>query len=105
MTFKQLKNKPLIKLMTNRYMVTLVFFIVWMTFFDENSWLTQLKFNKEIDKLEREKDYYKSQIEQDKALIEKLNDQEALETFAREKYHMKKEHEAVFIIAYDSLEK
>ncbi|WP_456376160.1 FtsB family cell division protein [Lutibacter sp.] len=105
MTFKQFKNKPTVKFITNRYVIILSFFIVWMFFFDENSLLNHLEFNKEINKLNNEEEYYKTQIKQDKDLIEKLKNKEELEKFAREKYHMKKENEEIYLIEYDTLVK
>ena len=105
MTFKQLKNKSIVKFITNRYVMILGIFIVWMGFFDENSWINHREFDKEINKLNVEKDYYKSQIDQDKDFINKHNDREELEKFAREKYNMKKENEEIYIIEYDTLPK
>ena len=103
MTFKQLKDKPTVKFITNRYVMIIAIFVVWMVFFDENSWVNQREFDKEINKLNVEKDYYKSQIDQDKDFINKHNDREKLEKFAREKYNMKKENEEIYIIEYDTL--
>lgn len=105
MTLKQLKNKPIIKIITNRYVLVLSIFVVWMVFFDENSLINHYDFNQEIEKLENEKDYYKSQIKQDKELINKLEDKEQLEKFAREEYNMKKENEEIYLIEYDTLTK
>lgn len=105
MTFKQFKNKPLVKFVTNRYVIILSIFIVWMVFFDENSFLNHREFNNEIDKLNNEKEYYKSQIKKDKELIDKLKSKEELEKFAREEYKMKKENEEIYIIEYDTLKK
>ena len=76
-----------------------------MVFFDENSLLNHREFNKEIDKLTNEKEYYKKEIKQDKELIDKLENSEELEKFAREEYKMKKENEEIYIIEYDTLKK
>ena len=105
MTFKQFKNKPTVKFITNRYVIIVSIFIVWMVFFDENSLLNHTEFNKEINNLNTEKEYYKTQIKQDKELINKLEDKEELEKFAREEYHMKKENEEIYLIEYDTLVK
>lgn len=103
MTLKQIKNKPVVKVITNRYVVILAIFVVWMVFFDENSWVNHREFDKEIDKLKSESDYYKSQIDSDKAFINKHNDREELEKFSREQYKMKKENEDIYIIEYDTI--
>lgn len=105
MTLKQLKNKPLFKILTNRYFIILSIFIVWMVFFDENSWLNHREFNKDIDKLKSEKKHYKSEIYKDSILVKKLEDKKELEKFAREKYHMKKDNEEIYLIEYDTLPK
>ena len=105
MTFKQFKNKPIVKFTTNRYVIILAVFIVWMLFFDENSMLNHREFNKEINKLKSEQDYLNNEIKQDKELIDKLKDKEELEKFAREEYHMKKENEEIYLIEYDTLDK
>lgn len=103
MTFKQLKNKRIYKLLINRYFIFLSIFVVWMLFFDENSLLSHREFNKEIDKLKTEKNYYKSEIYKDSILVKKLENKTELEKFAREKYHMKKENEEIYLIQYDTL--
>lgn len=105
MTFKQLKNNPLIKFITNKYVIVLAFFLVWMFFFDENSVITHYEFNKEIQKLKNEKNYYKTEIIKDKSIIDSLKKPEQLEKFAREKYYMKKQNEAIYIIKYDTVNK
>lgn len=105
MTLKQLKNKPIFKVLTNRYFIILSIFIVWMVFFDENSWLNHREFNEDIDKLKSEKEHYKSEIYKDSLLVKKLEDKKELEKFAREKYHMKKDNEEIYLIKYDTLPK
>ena len=84
-------------------LAVLLAFIIWMLFFDENSYLTHHELNKEIDKLETTTDYYKKEIEVDKKMIEDLNDPASLEKFARETYKMKKEKEEIFLIEFDTL--
>ena len=105
MTLKQLKNKPIIKIITNKYVVIFSIFIVWMFFFDENSFLNHREFDNEIEKLENEKEYYKSEIYIDSSLINKLENKKEIEKFAREEYKMKKENEEIYLIEYDTLAK
>ena len=105
MTFQKFRNKPIIKFLTNRYVIILLIFVVWMFFFDENSFLNHMEFNKEIKQLNNEKEYYEKNINEDKEMIEKLNEKEELEKFAREEYKMKKENEEIFLIEYDTLKK
>lgn len=79
--------------------------MVWMVFFDANSLLVHRELNSEIRDLENNRDYFQNEISKDKEFIEKLNDDEELEKFARETYYMKKENEEIFIIDADSLNK
>lgn len=105
MTFKQLKNKPLVKFITNRYVLIFVIFTIWMVFFDENSLLNHWELDAEIKKLNEEKEYYQTEINADKELIKNLQNNEDLEKYARETYKMKKENEEIFLIEYDTLKK
>ncbi|WP_439131870.1 FtsB family cell division protein [Polaribacter sp.] len=101
--FKDLKNNFIFKLITNVFVIILIPFIVWMLFFDENSYLVHRKFDKEIEDLESTISFYKSKIEKDKETIKKLEDSLELERFAREKYLMKKENEDIYIIEFDTI--
>ncbi|MBL4905537.1 MAG: septum formation initiator family protein [Flavobacteriaceae bacterium] len=105
MTFKKLKEQKLVRFFTNRYVLIFTAFIVWMVFFDENSYLIHREFNKEIEKLETANEFYKNKIKEDKKTIENLQDSLALEKFAREQYLMKKEKEDIYIIEFDTIKK
>lgn len=98
MTFlKQYILKPL----KNIFVLILVVFIVWMLFFDANSWLIHHELNTDIDALESEKEYYKKEIEKDNKAIKTLSTKEGLEKFAREEYYMKRDNEEIYIIEYE----
>lgn len=105
MNLKSIKNKPSFKIATNIYVLILTVFVVWMLFFDENSYLTHREFNKEIEELETWIDYHKKKIKTDKETIQKLQDSLKLERYAREKYLMKKENEDIYIIEFDTIKK
>ena len=103
MTFKQIKENKIIKFFTNKYVIILLFFITWMLFFDENSYINHRELNNEIDKLENANEYYNAEIEDDSKIIKNLKDPDSLEKYAREEYKMKKENEEIFIIEYDTI--
>ena len=105
MTFKQLKENKIVKITTNKYLVILTAFVVWMLFFDENSYLVHREFNKEINELEEAINFYKLKIKEDQLIIQDLQDSLQLEKFAREQYLMKKKNEDIFIIEFDTLKK
>lgn len=78
-------------------------FIVWMLFFDSNSWLVHRELNKKVYKLENQKDFYRDGIKKDKEELSKMKTDSGLEEYAREKLFMKKEDEEIFIIEFDSI--
>ncbi len=103
MTFKQIKDNKIVKIISNKYFLVLVIFAVWMLFFDENSFLNHRELDKEIDKLENSNEYYQKEIEADNKIISNLKNPDSLEKFAREEYKMKKKNEDIFIIEYDTI--
>jgi cell division protein FtsB len=83
----------------DKYVLSILVFFVWMTFFDRNDFISQYSYRQELKKLEVDKEYYQLQIEENKKSIHELmSDPANLEKFAREKYHMKKDNEDVFLI-------
>ncbi len=103
MTFKQFRQKKTIKFITNRYVLILIGFSIWMLFFDGNSYLIHKEFNSEINELETAIEFYKKRIKEDKKTIKTLQDSLQLERFAREKYLMKKENEDIYLIEFDTI--
>ncbi len=87
---------------TNLILLTLVIFIIWMLFFDENSFLTHRELNKEIEKVQKTNTYFKNEIKKDQKTIKDLQNTDSLEKFGREHYLMKKKNEEIFIIETDS---
>ena len=105
MTFQGFKNNKVVKILTNLYAIIFIPFLIWMLFFDENSYLIHRKFDNEVQDLERTISFYKKKIAEDKATIEKLQDSLQLEQFAREKYLMKKDNEEIYLIEFNTSEK
>ena len=83
----------------NKYLIAVVLFIVWITFFDNFNLIKQSKIKKNIKQLEENKKFYIEEITKDSSeYYNLLNDAEKREKFAREKFLMKKEDEDVYII-------
>ena len=80
------------------YLIILISFLIWMFFLDTHSWLIHNELNKEIQKLELQRDALEKIIEKDKTEIELLKNPDSLEKFAREIYKHKKDDETIFII-------
>ena len=59
MTFQGFKNNKVVKILTNLYVIIFIPFLIWMLFFDENSYLIHRKFDNEVQDLERTISFYK----------------------------------------------
>ncbi len=93
-----MKSK-IISLLRNKYVYAALAFIVWLTFFDNNSLIVQYRLTNSLNKLKTEKQYYLKEIEKNRIEIKELmTNEETLEKFAREKYLMKKKDEEIFVI-------
>jgi len=101
MNWKELRQKKAFRIATNTYILVLTAFVIWMVFFDTNSIPYHNALQKEIDKLEQQKDFLETEIAKDKATLKKLEDPKELEKYARETYYMKKEGEDVFLIEHE----
>jgi cell division protein FtsB len=88
--------KKIVSLLLNKYILAFTLFAFWISFFDKNALVTQLKLVKTIHELEDEKVYLISEIEVTKQMKKDITDNQ--EKFAREKFYMKKPGEQVFII-------
>ena len=83
----------------NKYIITLAAFAFWIIFIDDYNLIKQYQLQKDINKLEKQKEYYLSEIENDSTELYQIqNNKEEQERFAREKFFMKKDNEDVFII-------
>lgn len=101
MKFSSLKQKKWFKIISNTYVLILLFFIVWMLFFDTNSFLIHRELDDDIKALEENKEFYRRETDKDKEFIKKMEDSNEMEKFAREKYFLKKENEDIYIIEHE----
>jgi len=101
MGLKKIRKKKWFGILTNLYVLVLTAFVVWMLFFDTNSFIIHKELKKEIKNLEKTKDFLLHEIEKDKKIIEKLSDSNELEKFAREQYYLKKKNEEIYLIEYE----
>jgi len=91
--------KKTIKILTNKYILTILCFIVWMCFFDQRDIFNTIEQKGKLNELMNKKHYYEQEIAiAQKELTDLQNNSAALEKFAREKYLMKKDGEDIYII-------
>mgnify|MGYP001816451874 CR=1 FL=1 len=83
-------------LLTNKYVLTSVIFLVWVMFFDKNRVITQIKLKNTVERLEGEREYYREKIAE--AKLDRVDIEVNKEKYARERYFMHLPDEEVFII-------
>ncbi len=94
-----MSSGKIIPLLTNRYLITTILFVVWMTIFDRNNLFNQWELYADMQKLEKEKLYFIDEIKADRQTATELKtDLRNLEKFAREKYLMKKDNEDIYLV-------
>lgn len=91
--------KPLLK---NKYFVTGLAFVIWITAFDENNLIERYRLHRRIKEYSRQKEHYAKEIEQNNRKLKELkSNRDNLEKFAREEYLMKKKDEVIFVVEND----
>lgn len=89
----------LLKVLKNKFIVTILVFIIWITFFDRNDVISKYNSYVQLQELKKEKLFYIESISKDKNRIHLLKtDVKNLEKYAREEYLMKQDNEDLFII-------
>ncbi|MCK9327462.1 MAG: septum formation initiator family protein [Bacteroidales bacterium] len=84
---------------SNKYLIALIVFGVWIVFFDQHNLVDRHKTKGKLIALKSDTTYYYNKIQEDLELIKELKTSpENLEKFAREQYLMKRPDEDVFII-------
>jgi len=83
----------------NRYVVVLIGFLLYISFFDTHDLISQIGIRMELREISEEIEYLEKDTERAKIQIEELtSNQELLEKFAREQYRMKRENEDIFVL-------
>ncbi|MCX6333435.1 MAG: septum formation initiator family protein [Bacteroidia bacterium] len=83
----------------NKYILTILIFLIWIFLLDSNNLVARFKDMSELRSLRSDKEYYTNKIEVDKRKLRELKtDNDNLEKFAREQYHMKKADEDLYIV-------
>lgn len=86
-------------IVSNRYLLAITAFAIWVIFFDENNVFVQRQRTTELNELNKKIEYYKGLVAETKQELKDLeNDPAILEKYAREKYFMKRDNEDVFVI-------
>jgi cell division protein FtsB len=89
----------LLNLLRNKYIASLVGFVILLLFIDHNDLFVQISRKRQLNELLASKHFYEAKIAQTRKNLDDLqNNAPALERYAREKYLMKKDNEDVFVV-------
>jgi cell division protein FtsB len=83
----------------NKYFISILVFLIWMSFFDVKDWgLIAERLNK-LGELEKTEITLTNQIQETRLELNLLRSEaKSIERYAREKYLMKKDNEEIFIV-------
>jgi cell division protein FtsB len=83
----------------NKYVLSVLAFIVWMIFFDPKDWSLITARQNKLEELQKSEQHLNQQIAETRQELGLLKTSAAtIEKYAREKYHMKKDNEEIFIV-------
>ena len=83
----------------NKYFIASLAFVAWITFFDSKDLFTDAQRRQELYDLQLSKEHFIRLIAAERKELNQLQSNPAtLEKYAREKYHMKRDNEDLFII-------
>jgi cell division protein FtsB len=89
----------ILKVLKNKYFVTIAFFVVWMSFFDTKDWGLIRERQIKLKSLEQSEKEMATLIKDTRAELSMLKTSvESVEKYAREKYLMKKDNEDIFVV-------
>ena len=87
------------KVIRNKYVAATLIFLLFFFFLGENNVLVTHQLKRDVASLNKEIDMLEHDIKQDSAEAESLfGNMDALETYGREHYYMKRDNEDIYII-------
>jgi cell division protein FtsB len=91
-------KKGLLRAVKNKYTLSTVVFLLWLTFFNEIDLIYIFKSRREVSDLRAEVQRMKDDnLKATEALHDLTTNTYSLEKFARENYYMKRENEEVYV--------
>jgi len=94
MTFKEILRK-----LHNRYIYTVVIFLVLFLFVDQFNLFEQIRLRRTLNDQKEQIEFYEKEISESRDLRDRLeNDTATMEQVARENYMMKRENEIIYLI-------
>lgn len=99
MTLSEFKETKFFKIIKNKYLITIMVFLVLILFSPEHNVIYYFKLKKQLTELEGRRDDLKEKIKSDSIRMSEIQkDLKSAEKFGREKYMMKKADEDIYVI-------
>ena len=87
------------RIIRNKYVAATLIFLLFYIFLGENNVLVTHRLQREVSELKEEAKLIEKGIEQDSiAAVSLIDNPEAIETYGREHYYMKRQNEDIFIV-------
>ncbi|MBP7505740.1 MAG: septum formation initiator family protein [Prolixibacteraceae bacterium] len=87
------------KLLRNKYVIALILFAVWISFFDQNNLVQHRRNKQRLKALKEQRAFYREKIEADNLKMEELRSGvDNLEKYAREQFNMTRPDEDLFLV-------
>ena len=93
------KQRPVWKVLLNKYFLVGLIFVVWICFFDTNNVGQMLRSRRTLRSQRQQIEFYQQEIDKMNRKLEQLkSERDSLEKFAREEYFYHLDGEDVFVI-------
>lgn len=100
--FAAFRQHPAGKVLTNKYFIVTLVFLVWIIFLDNNNVIRWVRTRQTLSDQYRQIESYSKDIRTTEDKINQLQSQkDSLEAFAREEYFFQEKGEDVYIVEYD----
>jgi cell division protein FtsB len=87
------------RIVRNKYVAATLIFLLFFLFLGENNVMVTHKLKREVSELNKEAKLIRQGIEQDSiAAVSLIDNPDAIETYGREHYYMKRQDEDIFIV-------
>ena len=92
--------KRILPFVKNKFIITSLIFLTYIIFIDDNDIFFILNQNEKLSELEIRNEEMKKKLDETKSILNKIQDIDYLEAYARETKFFKRDDEEIFVITY-----
>lgn len=92
--------KHILPILKNKFVITSIFFLTYIVFIDDNDVFYIANQKNKLSELKTRNNKMKKQLSETKNILNKIENLDDLEAYAREKKFFKKDEEEIFVITY-----